>query len=108
MKKLILALSCCLSLSVFGQPKNIQAKVIEVKNDSRHKVSGKAVSMKGDTIFFKIGFRGLGKVRAVKVGTWLTIHADYSDKQRKWYMREIKINVFWLCVRWRFKPQILN
>lgn len=91
MKQLILAAAFIAPLALSGQKKVIQAKIIESQTEGRHKVSGKAVTQSGDTIYFKMGYSGLQKAKAPAVGTWLTVAADSADRQRVWYRRKINI-----------------
>lgn len=85
-----------LALSIAGnaqrEPRNLQCRVFEITKREGRKVDCKALSMQGDTIHIKYGFRGWESTQSLKVGTWLTIHSDYSDKYCEWYSRKIFIN----------------
>lgn len=91
MKLLIVTLFLALSLASNSQPRNIQAKLTEVKTKG-HKAYCKAISMEGDSVYLRLGFSGGGKIRCLSPGIWVSIQADYSDKQKTWYCRKIKIN----------------
>lgn len=81
------------SISLKAQPKNIQCRVFEIVNQERNKIECTALSMRGDTIHLRFGWKGFGsKYSVIKIGTWITVYADYSDKQCEWICRKIKVN----------------
>jgi len=81
------------SMPCNAQPRNLQARVIEVIKQDKRRIECKAVSMANDTITIRYGFSGwVGNKGQIKAGTWLTIHSDYSDKYKEWYCKKIFIN----------------
>jgi hypothetical protein len=75
------------------EPRNIQCKVFEITKQEANQVECKALSMQGDTVFVRYGWQSFGgRNRAIKVGTWLSIRADWNDKQCEWILTKIKIN----------------
>jgi len=93
----LLAIACLLmGLVIFqvpcnGQnnPKNLQVKVTEILSVEKKKVNCKAISMDGETVFVGYKYRGRNPI---KVGTKITIYADYSDKECEKYTVKMRIN----------------
>lgn len=73
-------------------PRNIQATVLETTFEGNRKVDCKALSLSGDTLLIKYGWRGNKHIHPITIGTKLSIQADYSDMERVWYLKKIKIN----------------
>lgn len=94
MKKLLItSIIALIATASYSQPRNLQAKVIEIIKQDKKRVECKALSMQGDTVVIRYGFSGWrGNAEKIKPGTWLTIQSDYSDRYREWYCKRIFIN----------------
>jgi len=73
------------------EPRNIQAKVIEVIEKGKGYVFVKCLSMDGDCIFVK--FYSRRNARIVDCGSWLTIWGNYNDEKDTWVTTKIKLNL---------------
>lgn len=93
MKKfVVLVVVILIWLAGQSQPRNLQVKIHEVTKVEKHIVHCWGVSLQGDTVYVKYYFRGNWQLVPISKGTWLTIHANYNDKQCEWICRRIKIN----------------
>jgi len=89
----IMIVMLAFSVSCNAQPRNLQARVIEVIKQDKRRIECKAVSLQNDTVIVGFGFRRwAGNIGQLKPGTWLTIHSDYSDRFGEWYCKRIFIN----------------
>jgi hypothetical protein len=89
----ILLICFALSIACNAQPRNLQAKVFEITKQEKRRLECKAISMQGDTIAIRYGFKGWrGNIGQIKPGTWITIQSDYSDKYEEWHCKRIYIN----------------
>lgn len=98
-KYLIMAgifLFLCLFMGVCGysQSKIVQAQVISITKNKKHRVECTALSTAGDTIYIRYGFSGWkGKRKSIQPGTWLTLYASYKNRYGDWYCRKIVIQI---------------
>jgi len=80
------------SLPCMGQPKNLQVKITSIEKIEGKKVTIKGLTMQGDTVYIRYGFRSNSYARNVKPGQWVTIFADITDPKCTWTLKKIKFN----------------
>jgi hypothetical protein len=100
MKRLIILIILSLvTILVFGQtdsttypvPGQMQCRVLAITSQKRNKADLTCLNMRGDTVYLKYGWRGIGTRINLKVGTWLTVR--YKEcRPGEWIEADIKIN----------------